>query len=150
MATHYTGSVKEVNVLNSYIKLVRAYESINSRLYMKLAKEGLTLSQFYMLDVLYHLGPMNQKELGKKIFRSEGNITMVVNNLEKRKLIKKKQSGDDKRVYIIRVKNEGRELYEKIFPKFLKTITSEFEGIKEKEHKEFQKICKRIGLKSYE
>lgn len=148
MGTNYKGSIKELAILNSYIKLVRAFESISSRLYMKLDGEGLTESQFYLLDVLYHLGPMNQKELGNKIFRSEGNITMVVNNLEKRKLIKKKQSGEDKRVYIIKLKNEGRELYEKFFPKFLKTIMNEFEGIKEKEHKEFQKICKRIGIKA--
>lgn len=148
MGTNYKGSIKELAILNSYIKLVRAFESISSRLYMKLEGEGLTESQFYMLDALYHLGPMNQKELGKKIFRSEGNITMIVNNLEKRKLIKKKQSGEDKRVYIIKLKNEGRELYEKVFPKFLKTIMNEFEGIKEKEHKEFQKICKRIGIKA--
>jgi MarR family 2-MHQ and catechol resistance regulon transcriptional repressor len=112
-----------------------------------LAKEGLTESQFYLLDVLYHCGPMNQKELGKKIFRSEGNITMVVNNLERRKLIMKKQYPDDKRIYIIKLKTEGKELYEKVFPKFLKAMVREFEGIKEKEHKEFQKICRRIGLK---
>ena len=147
MATHYKGSLKEVNILNSYIKLVRAFESISSHLYMKLDKEGLTESQFYLLDVLYHCGPMNQKELGKKIFRSEGNITMVVNNLERRKLIKKKQNPDDKRIYIIKLKTEGKELYEKVFPKFLKAMMREFEGIKEKEHKEFQKICRRIGLK---
>jgi len=115
---------------------------------MKLAKEGLTESQFYLLDALYHLGPMNQKELGKKIFRSEGNITMVVNNLGKQKLIKKKQNKEDKRVYIIKLKNEGKELYEKVFPKFLKTIMIEFEGIKEKEHKEFQMVCKQIGRKN--
>ena len=148
MGTHHKGSSTEVNTLNSYIKLVRAFESTSSRLYMKLAKEGLTESQFFTLDVLYNLGSMNQKELGKKIFRSEGNITMVVNNLEKQKLIKKKQSEDDKRVYIIKLKNEGKELYEKVFPKFLKIIMSEFEGIKEKEHKEFQKVCKKIGLKT--
>jgi len=144
MATHYKGSLKEVNILNSYIKLVRAFESISSRLYMKLDKEGLTESQFYLLDVLYHCGPMNQKELGKKIFRSEGNITMIVNNLERRKLIKKKQNPDDKRIYIIKLKTEGKELYEKVFPKFLKAMMREFEGIKEKEHKEFQKVCKKI------
>jgi len=147
MGTHHKGSSTEVNALNSYIKLVRAFESISSCLYMKFSKEGLTETQFFTLDVLYHLGSMNQKDLGKKIFRSEGNITMVVNNLEKQKLIKKKQSEDDKRVYIIKLKNKGKELYERIFPKFLKTIMSEFEGIKEKEHKEFQKVCKKIGKK---
>jgi MarR family transcriptional regulator, 2-MHQ and catechol-resistance regulon repressor len=148
MGTHYKGSLKEVNTLNSYIKLIRSFESISSHLYMKLAKEGLTETQFFTLDVLYHLGSMNQKDLGKKISRSEGNITMVVNNLEKQKLIKKKQSEDDKRVYIIKLRNEGKELYERVFPKFLKIIMSEFEGIKEKEHKEFQKVCKKIGLKA--
>ena len=148
MGTYYKGSLKEITALNSYIKLVRAFESISSRLYIKFAKEDLTESQFYMLDALYHLGPMNQKELGKKISRSEGNITMVVNNLEKRRLIKKKQSAEDKRVFIIKLKTEGRELYEKVFPKFLKVIAADFEGIKERELIEFQKVCKRIGLKN--
>ena len=148
MGTHYKGSLKEITALNSYIKLVRAFESISSRLYLKFAKEDLTESQFYMLDALYHLGSMNQKELGKKISRSEGNITMVVNNLEKRKLIKKKQSAEDKRVYIIKLKTKGKELYEKVFPRFLKAIATDFEEINESELVEFQKVCKRIGLKN--
>ena len=147
MGTHYKGLSTEVNALNSFIKLTRAYESISSHLYMKLAKEGLTESQFFALDALYHLGPMNQKDLGRKISRSEGNITMVVNNLEKQKLIKKKQSFKDKRVYIIKLKNNGKKLYEKVFPKFLISTMKEFEGIKENEQIEFQKVCKRIGLK---
>jgi MarR family transcriptional regulator, 2-MHQ and catechol-resistance regulon repressor len=83
MGTHYKGSLKEINTLNSYIKLLRAFGSISSMIYTKLAKEGLTESQFHLLNALYHLGPMNQNELGKKIFRSQGNITMVVNNLDK-------------------------------------------------------------------
>lgn len=148
MGTNYKGTTKEINVLNSFIKLVRAHESLSSRLYMLFEKGGLTESQFYLLDAIYHLGPMNQKVLGKKISRSEGNITMVVNNLEKRKLIKKKQSDGDKRIYIIKLKNEGRELYEKVFPKFLKAIMNEFAGIGGKEHKEFQRVCKQIGLKN--
>jgi MarR family transcriptional regulator, 2-MHQ and catechol-resistance regulon repressor len=147
MGTHYKGSLKEINTLNSYIKLLRAFGSISSKLYIKLAKEGLTESQFHLLDALYHLGPMNQKELGKKIFRSEGNITMVVNNLEKQKIIKKKQSEEDKRVCIIKLNKEGRELYEKVFPKFLKVIMVEFDRIKANEHKEFQKTCKKISMK---
>lgn len=146
MGTHYKGSFTEVNSLNSYIKLIRASESISSRLYLKLNKEGLTESQFYLLDALYHLGSMNQKDLAKKISRSEGNITMVVNNLAKRKLIKKKRNEEDRRIHIINLTNAGTILYEKVFPKFLNTIMSEFKGIKEKEHKEFQKICKKIGL----
>lgn len=147
MGTHYKGTDKEINTLNSFIKLVRAYESLSSRLYMLFEKYGITESQFYALDLLYHLGQMNQKELSKKICRSEGNITMVVNNLLKQKLIKKKQSEDDKRIFLIKITGDGRDLYERIFPNFLKSIMIEFRGIKTKEHKEFQKVCKRIGIK---
>jgi MarR family 2-MHQ and catechol resistance regulon transcriptional repressor len=148
MGTNYKGSEKEIIVLNSFIKLVRAYESLSSRLYMFFEKHGLTESQFYLLDVLNNLGEMNQKELGKKICRSEGNITMVVKNLEKRKLVKKTQSEVDKRIYIIKIKKEGRKLYESVFTKFLKALMHEFEAANEKELLRFQKICKKIGLKN--
>jgi MarR family 2-MHQ and catechol resistance regulon transcriptional repressor len=115
---------------------------------MILANEGLTESQFYLLDALYYLGPLNQKVLSTKLSRSEGNITMVVNNLVKRKLIKKKQSGEDKRIYIIKLRKDGKKFYEKVFPKFLKAIMIEFNEIREKEHYNFQKTCKKIGIKN--
>ncbi|NWF89918.1 MAG: MarR family transcriptional regulator [Ignavibacteriaceae bacterium] len=149
MGTNHKGSEKEINTLNSFIKLVRAYESLSSRLYMFFEQYDLTESQFYALDVLYNLGELNQKELGKKICRSEGNITMVVNNLLKRKLIEKKQSGDDKRMYIIKLTGSGNDLYEKVFPEFLKSLLFEFKNIKWKEQLEFQKVCKKIGLKNF-
>ena len=147
MGTRYKGTEQETDTLNSFIKLVRAYESLSSRLYMFFEKNGLTESQFYALDALYNLGELNQKELGKKISRSEGNITMVVNNLLKRKLIKKNKCGDDKRIFLIKLTPVGKDLYEKVFPDFLKLLMIEFEEIKGKEHREFQKICKRIGIK---
>lgn len=146
MGTHHKGTEKETNSLNSFIKLVRTYESLSSRLYMLFEKENLTEIQFYLIDALYHLGSLNQKVISKKISRSEGNITMVVNNLEKRNLIKKKRNEVDKRVYNIELKKEGVKLYEKIFPIFLKAIMSEFSALTVKEHKEFQRFCKKIGL----
>jgi MarR family 2-MHQ and catechol resistance regulon transcriptional repressor len=146
MGTRYKGSLEEINALNTYIKLFRASESVRSRLYLKLAEEGLTESQFYLLDVLYHLGPSNQKDISKKIFKSEGNVTMIINNLEKQKLVKKKKSKDDGRVYIINLTDEGKNLYENFFPIFLKSILSEFSELNGKDIKRFQKICRRIGL----
>lgn len=148
MGTHYKETEKEILVLNSFIKLVRAYESISSQLYLLFKKEGLTESQFYALDALYHHKKVSQKELSKKIWRSEGNVTMVVNNLAKQKLIEKKQSKDDKRIYIIKLTSYGIDLYKKVFPKFLQTITMLFEEITVEEHKEFQKVCIKIGNKS--
>ena len=66
MGTHYPGSKKTTEALNSYIKLIRAAESLSSKINLELNEFGLTESQFGVLDALYHLGSMKQKELGKK------------------------------------------------------------------------------------
>jgi len=51
--------------LRTYVKLMRAAESITARIHKHLASVGLTLSQFAVLEALYHLGPLYQTEIGK-------------------------------------------------------------------------------------
>ena len=48
-----------------------------------MASAGLSTSQFAVLDALLHLGPLCQKDLGEKILKTSGNMTMVIDNLEK-------------------------------------------------------------------
>ena len=70
MGTHYKGAAKEINALNVYIKLLRASDSIRSRMNNLIQENGLTESQFNLLDTLYHIGPMSQTELGKKYLKA--------------------------------------------------------------------------------
>ncbi len=88
MATHYRGTTAEIRALNAYIKLVRASESVVGHIGQILRAGGrLTLSQFGVLEALWHLGPLCQRNPGLKILKSSGNMTMVVDNLEKRELV---------------------------------------------------------------
>jgi len=43
-------------------------------------------------------GPLSQKDLGKKLLRSSGNMTMVIDNLEKRKFVGRKRGIKDRRI----------------------------------------------------
>ena len=67
MGTHYRGTADEVRALDSYIKLMRAADSIAARIERLLKVQGLTISQFGVLEALYHLGPMCQRQLGTKL-----------------------------------------------------------------------------------
>ena len=87
MGSHYKGNDHELNALNAYIKLMRAANSITSRLTKGLEHTGLTMTQFSVLESLLHLGPMNQRTLGQKVLKSSGNITVVVDNLERGGLV---------------------------------------------------------------
>ena len=68
--------------LSTYLKLTRASDRLWDRLALGLQREGLTPSQFGVLEALFHLGPMCQRDLGERILRSSGNMTLVVGNLD--------------------------------------------------------------------
>ncbi len=146
MGTHYKGSDKEISALNVYLKLVRAAESLRSRVTASLSKSGLTESQFGVLDALFHLGSLNQSELGTKIMKSGGNITMVVDNLEKQGLVKRERGLEDRRLFKVNLTQQGTDLYKKISPNLINKIISEVSILNEKEQAELQRICKMIGI----
>ncbi len=148
MGTHFKGNKKEVNSLNSYIKLKRAAEAVSSRINTSLAKKGLTESQFGVIEALYHLGPLSQKELGDKLFKSGGNITLVVDNLEKQEIVIRKRGKPDRRYFKIHLTEKGTNLVKEIFPAQLKMIVEEMSVLSDKEHSQFQELCKKIGIKN--
>ena len=78
MPTHYQGSPESRLALDTFIKLTRAVNAFENRLYAHDVIEGLTPSQFGVLETLYHLGPLCQGEVSSKLLKSSGNITLVV------------------------------------------------------------------------
>lgn len=147
MGTHYSGSDSEKITLDAFIKLMRATESLNNRLNRHLADADLTVSQFGTLEAIYHLGPLNQRSIGEKILKSGGNITMVVDNLEKSGYVKRKKDPSDRRAVLIHLTNEGNKFIKKFFPRHLEKIKQEFSVLTEEEKLQLAKLCKKLGLR---
>lgn len=146
MPTHYSGSDTERRALDTYIKFVRAAESMLARLSSGLAEHNLTLSQFGTLEVIYHLGPMCQKAIGEKLLKSGGNITMVVNNLEERGLVRRKRRESDRRYVTVELTDEGRELIGEVLPEHVDAIVEAFSVLSDEQQEELGRLCKRLGL----
>ena len=91
-AATYTDSEKKA--LNAYTKLMRAAESVTGRTSRIMAASNLTISQFGILEVLFHKGSLCQRDIATKILKSTGNITMVIDNLEKRFLVRRERGAD--------------------------------------------------------
>jgi MarR family 2-MHQ and catechol resistance regulon transcriptional repressor len=145
--THYKGTKDEVRALSAYVKLTRASESMTARIHGHLADAGLTVSQFGVLEALYHLGPLSQGELAKKILKSSGNITMVIDNLEKRGLVNRERNQEDRRVYVVRLTVEGRRLIGSIFPRHAAKIVEEMKALTRTEQEELSRLCRKVGLR---
>lgn len=150
MGSRYKGSQSEVRALDTLIKLMRAAESVNVRLNRFLSRAGLTVSQFGALEALYHLGPLCQSELGEKILKSSGNITMVVDNLERRGLVKRERGESDRRFITVRLTDKGEGLIGEIFPKHVKTTFSEMAALTASEQETLGRLCKKLGKRCME
>jgi MarR family 2-MHQ and catechol resistance regulon transcriptional repressor len=145
MATRYQGTPHEVRALNTFIKLTRAAESVAARLSGGLTDAGLTESQFGALEALYHLGPLHQRELGAKLLRSSGNITMVVDNLEKRGLVRRERGVADRRFITVHLTEAGRRLIARIFPRHAARIAAELAVLAPQEQEELGRLCRKLG-----
>ena len=148
MGTKYKGSDREVRALNSYIKLVRATEAVNARTGQNFAAAGLSISQFGVLEALFHGDPLCQRDLARKILKSTGNITMVIDNLEKRRLVQRERDTDDRRFITVRLTDAGRELISAIFPRQVAAIQAEMEALTEQEQEELGRLCRKLGLRT--
>lgn len=146
MGTHYEGSAKEQKTLDAFIKLMRATESLNNRLNRYHSEANLTVTQFGVLEALLHLGPLNQKSLGEKLLKSGGNITLVIDNLEKSGWVERQQDPEDRRSMMIHLTPEGKEFISSYFPKHLSRIVEEFDILSDQELDQLASICKKLGL----
>lgn len=148
MPTHHKGTESEVRALNTYIKLVRASESVTANLVAFLQKEeGLTISQFGVLEALYHLGPLSLKQVSEKMLKSGGNITTVVDNLEKRGLVNRRRCEQDRRVIYAELTETGQTLIADYFPKHAQVVEQEMSTLSPEELDELGRLCKKLGLK---
>jgi len=145
MGTHHTGTEEEVFSLNAFIKLMRATETINSSLYKQLSEYNLTPSQFGVLEALLHLGPQNQKTLGEKLLKSGGNMTLVIDNLQKEELVKRRQNPEDRRATVVNLTDKGEELIKEVFPQHMAKIVDQFSVLSNSEKQTLSELCKKLG-----
>lgn len=145
MPTHYSGTAHQTLALNAFIKLNRACDSINARLLSWETHPGLSVTQFSVLEALLHLGPMCQRELGSKLLKSNANITLVIDNLEKRRLVKREANADDRRKFQISLTDAGKELISSIFPKHVEAIVAELSALEPAEQQLLGDLCRKLG-----
>ncbi len=146
MGTHYRGTETERRALDGYIKLARAAEATGATVNDHLRHYGLTVSQFGVIEALYHLGPMTAGELGEKILKSSGNMTLVTDNLVKRGLVTRQRRSDDRRCVEIRLTAAGEALLEQIWPQHAARVVAAFSPLSAEEQEQLAALCRKLGL----
>src|SRR5690349_14934177 len=79
----------EASALRLWVILSRAHEAIARHAEADVARHGLTIAEFAIIEALHHVGPMLLGELQRKILVSSGGVTYLVDRLEHRGLVRR-------------------------------------------------------------
>lgn len=134
--------------LKLLIALSRTTQAVHKRSAEIFNKGGLTTSQFSVLEALYHKGSMSINELIKTVLSTGGNMTVVINNLEKLRLVSRCINPEDKRSSLIAITDQGKSKVEEIFPQHLSDLENCFQTLSKDEKDYLVSLLKKIGTKA--
>ena len=131
--------------LKLWIVLNRAIRSIEATLQRQIASHDLSMTEFAVLEVLYHKGPLPIGELGDRVLLTSGSMTYVVDKLVRRGLIGREACKDDRRVTYAVLTEEGRKRIDVVFPEHAELIRTLMNGLEQREQERATELIKRLG-----
>jgi MarR family 2-MHQ and catechol resistance regulon transcriptional repressor len=136
--------------LKLWVVLSRAQAAIAARAQADVARHGLTLAEFGVMEALHHKGPMLLSEVQKKILVSSGGITYLVDRLEKKGLVERQHCPSDRRARFAALTLEGEALIQQIFPEHARSLEHTLSGLDEGEKEEAIRLLRKLGLRAAE
>ena len=80
-----------------------------------IAASKLGLSDFAVLEILLHKGPLPVNTIGRQVMLTSGSITTAVDRLEEKGLVRRQACPDDRRVTFVTLTATGRTLIRRVF-----------------------------------
>lgn len=136
---------EEDRALETYTQLIRAAGSASARLQRRvISPQRLTESQIGVLEALLHQGTLSHRDLGEVLAKTSGNVTMVVDNLERRCLVRRERNREDRRSVSVSLTPGGRRLIEEVLPKVVEGILDEMSSLSPSEQEELSRLCGKL------
>ncbi|MBP1963880.1 MarR family winged helix-turn-helix transcriptional regulator [Paenibacillus aceris] len=131
--------------LDLYIALSRASEWVNAHGDRDIRKHGLNRTEFGVLELLYHKGAQAIQQIGSKVLMSSGNITYVVDKLEKKEYVVRRTSTEDRRLVFAEITHKGKQFIEEVFPQHKEVIENAVAGLTAEEKRVASQLLKKLG-----
>jgi|SRR5690625_3307869 len=132
--------------LKLFIVLSRALESVRKQVVKDIKRYKLNLTEFGVLEFLYHKGEQPIQLIGKKVLLASSSITYVVDKLEEKGYLERIACPNDRRVIFGRLTEKGEQLMDDIFPQHEKAMATIFSNLTKEEKEHAIELLKKIGL----
>jgi len=129
-----------------WLVLMKAHRAVQRHAAASIASLDLGLSDFVVLEMLLHRGPMKVNDIGRKVDLTSGSITTAVDRLQARGLVSREVNREDSRSRIVQLTAKGRTLIRAAFASHAARLEKAAGGLSVKERTELVALLKKLGL----
>jgi len=134
--------------LHAWLIMLKAWQSMSRYILPTLVEEGLGESDFRVLEVLLHKGPMPVNAIGPKVDLNPGSVSVAVDRLYKKGFVSRVESARDRRVRTVALTEKGREMFLPLFRRHRALIKCAFQDISPEELQQLERVLKKIGKRA--
>ncbi|MCR8845204.1 MarR family transcriptional regulator [Paenibacillus sp. SC116] len=126
----------------------KAFKSISDHTAAGCKQEGFNPTDFAVLEMLYHKGPQPIQQIGAKLLLQSGNITYVIDKLERNGYVKRHPCTKDRRVIYAELSESGWKSMKLIVPRQAHMLRRALSGLSMKEKDQAITLLKKLGLQA--
>lgn len=131
--------------LKLWVVLSRAFDAVQAHAVADVARHGLTITEFGVMEALFHKGPLLLGEVQRKILVTSGGVTYLIDRLAAKGLVERRRCDKDRRAYYAALTPEGEALIHEIFPQHAAAIHRALGGLDESEKAQAIAMMRTLG-----
>ena len=131
-----------------WLVMMKAMRALTRYATAGIEETGLGLSDFGVLEILLHKGPLPVNTIGPIVDLTPGSISTAVDRLFAKNLVTRVESTEDRRVRIIALTQRGRDLIVPAFRKHSAQMKKVFSELSAEELCGLEVALKKVGKRS--
>ena len=143
---HTMSESSEFTAPKLWVVLARCQRSMSLLVERWIAEEGLSLSDFQLLETLLHKGPLTITEIQKKVLLATGSMTAAVDRVEKKGLIQRTATQTDRRARRLVLTEKGREVAQSLYKAHAKQLKAAMSVLDVADRIELYRLLRKLGL----
>lgn len=132
--------------LKLWVVLSRAHEAVGELAKADLEGGELSLTEFGVLEALYHKGDLTVGEVSEAVLLQSGSLTYVIDKLVARGLVSRRVCDEDRRRTYLHLMAPGKAHMRRIWPRHAAAIELAMSGLTAAEKRTATLLLKKMGL----
>src|ERR1700739_3993157 len=131
-----------------WLVMMKAMRALTKYAAAGIEETGLGLSDFAVLEVLLHKGPLPVNTIGPIVDLTPGSISTAVDRLFAKGLVSRVESAEDRRVRIVALTPHGKDLIVSAFRKHSDQMRRVFSELNAEELRGLEVTLKKVGKRA--